>query len=111
MPSERIKCVWDFLQILFNEDCISEEQKRGLLYDITKPQIDALTEIFFNLLHANLPLKEEISKKINKHRRILKSLSKKSLPLFKKRKLIRKHYKIILFFMKSLKSILKQLIK
>ena len=109
MPSKRISCVWEFLQILFSEDCISEEQKRGLLYDITTPQIQALTEIFFNLLHANLPLKEELQKKIKKHRRILKNLSKKSLPLFKKRKLIRKHFKLILFLMNSVKSILKQL--
>ena len=71
--SSRLKCVRPFLEFV-TSDCISVEQRGALLKKTTKTQVKAISEIFHNLLKADLKLPEVVINLL-KRKRILQKIS------------------------------------
>jgi hypothetical protein len=71
-----IRKVKTFLQFLLSNQ-IHDIQAKAILDTVDKSQLLALSEIAYNLLHANLQLSEKELKEINKKKWLLKIVADK----------------------------------
>jgi hypothetical protein len=62
---------------LMSDKSTSKIQVKALLQTISKDQLNALTEIAFNILKGNIPLTENQKKKLRQHRPSLRILGVK----------------------------------
>lgn len=73
--SKLIKDQSPFLHLLMSEKT-PKPQTAAILKTISKDQLNALTEISYNLLKGHIPLSDTQKKSLKKHARKLKILSK-----------------------------------
>lgn len=98
-----------FLSLLLDNKTLSE-QKKSLLATSSDSQVKAISLIVQNSLKSDLPVKNSDKKKIHKYRKILKKICNNKLTNSNKKKLIKKHYKIILVILLVLKELLEKVI-
>ena len=98
-----------FLALLIDNKTLTQ-QKRSLLNTTNDNQLQALTLIAQNSLKDNIPINDVQKRKIHKYRKILKKIASKNLSNKSKKKLIKKHYKIILLILIILKELLERVI-
>lgn len=98
-----------FLSLLLDNKTLSE-QKRSLLSTSNDSQIRAISLIAENSIKPNVPLKSKDKKKIAKYKKILKKLSSTKLANSNKKRLIKKHYKIILIILLLMKELVDQVL-
>lgn len=107
MGSLRLRCVKDFLRFLTSE-CISSVQAKGLLFNLSSPQVKAIAEIFHNLFRSQLNLEKGVEKKLKRHKRILQKIGQRQLSLQKRKKLIKRNWFLIWELARQIKNILKR---
>lgn len=103
--SETLTEATDFLNLFLNT---TKQQAKGLLKSGTSAQINALSEIAFNLLIVSVP--KDIKKKINKCRKLFKKLGTKRLSTRTKIKLILSQFSLFLSILMTLKPLILELI-
>lgn len=86
--SERIKRNISFLQDLGNS---SSSNRIVIINNATEDNLDALTELMINVLNGNLQINGETKALLSKHKILIRTLSKKTIPgAAKKRNLLKK---------------------
>lgn len=96
----------EFLYLLLTT---TKEQKRALLYTITKRQVQAISEVAHNLL--NLPLKQSVGVIIERRRKTLQKIGNKKFSVRTRSSLIKKHMTQLLDTFQLVKSQLEQVIE
>lgn len=105
MPSVLLRSEQNFLRLLLQT---SREQGCLLLGTATSKQIGAICEIALNLLTQVLP--KAIRSIVRRHKLLLEKLAKTKLAIQSKARLLKKHCKIILRILLSIRDLLLDLI-
>lgn len=70
--ARRMKTHLDFITML---NKATQKQARVLLQHMSQTQMKAITEIFFNILHGNIPMTDEAKKCLGKKKRIIRRVT------------------------------------
>lgn len=101
----KVKC---YLRLLTDKDVLIQ-QKKALLSHSSDSQVEAITVLAQNTQKKDLPITNKEKKKLSKYKKILKKLSNTKIAKATKKRLIKKHYKIILIVILILKELLEHL--
>ena len=85
MESTKVKKQTDILSYLCR---CSQKARNGVIQSADKALIDCLSECALNILHGNVPLTEEQKKKLKRHKRKLRALSFKRVPVNYKKEML-----------------------
>ncbi len=83
--SERLKDHAPYLHVLVNG---TAQQREGILRGAKKQLIYCLCECALNVLQGNVILTPEAKSKLSKHKRLLRELADKKIPVTRKKKLL-----------------------
>ncbi len=83
--SERLKDHAPYLHVLANGTI---QQREGILRGAKKQLIYCLCECALNVLQGNVKLTPVAKSKLNKHKRLLRDLADKKIPVTRKKKLL-----------------------
>lgn len=101
--SQKLKNNWIFIQLLTNT---TQGQVKALLNSSSTAQIASLIEIVFNFLKGNIPVTPTTLEHLRKYRHFLRKLTDKSISYATKKKAFIKNQKVIVYFLKQVKSYL-----
>ncbi len=87
----------------------SSVQKKLLLQNITPPQLKALTEIIYNLLHSDITLSKDKLTKLKKYKSALRSLADKSVSVKQKKNILQRSIPAITLVLQFVSPLLKSL--
>ncbi len=108
--SKTINRVKHFVLLLLDKST-SKEQAKALLETATLDQVNAVSEITYNLLSGNLPLNSKVNSILKKRKRVLNKLANKSISQKERSCIILQHTRLILDTLLLNKSILLRLLK
>lgn len=74
-----------YLTILKHSDKI---RRKNILKNSSKEQLNTLCNICYNIANGGLPLTSKLKSHLKRHKRVIRLLAQKSLPLSKKRQLM-----------------------
>ena len=95
-----------FLELLLTTNKV---QAKALMDTLTQEQLEALVEIFLNLMKLKVPTKTESL--LRKRRRVLAKLIQKRLSITTKLRIIKQHFRQIYDTLLSVKGKLLQLLR
>lgn len=92
---------------------VSREQKHYLLLNLSKLQVQAITEVLYNITkNRYIKLSPSLQKKLKRNEKLIKKLlSQPQTRLLEKRRLIRKHNHLIYQIISDAKDIIFQALK
>lgn len=110
--SKRIELSRSFLYTLAHS---SAKRRKLLLSNATKAELNALFEICLNVIRGNLPLDPTTFKKFRRERKVIETLSNRSVPLKTKQKIVNQKGgfigKLALFALPLLADVASKLLK
>ena len=77
-----------FFHLVPHSTC--KRQVREILADVTKEQIQALGELFVNILYGVLPINESVKEKLRKHKKLFEYLASRTNSIKKRKNLLLK---------------------
>ena len=89
----------------------TKDQGKVLLINATPVQVNAISEISFNLLHLTADLPKSVKTTVRRLKKVLGKLAKKTLSVKTKLKLIKKNVQSILKLIIGIKDSLLQLLQ
>ena len=98
-----------FLYLLSETESL--KQQKALSDSITPEQFRALTQVVINALHLNIPLKDKVIEKLRKHRKLFTQLTDRNLSAKKRLLVFKKHYKTVIYLLKSALPVVKAITK
>lgn len=100
-----------FFQFLLDSKT-TKEQKYYSLINTSNEQLKAIIEILYNLINNHhLELTTSLKQTIKRNNTLLTKFSSSHKVLYHKRKLIKRHYRIIYLILSQAKHIISQIIK
>ena len=82
---KHIKKHLQFLHLLANTH---HKQRQAMIESSTREQLEVLTEIIINILNEVLPIRDKHRQQLRRHKRTIRRLSKKKIPLHTRRQLL-----------------------
>jgi hypothetical protein len=96
-----IKKEKDFLRLFLHT---SDKQKKVLIKNIEKSQLNAIVQIVYNVMLGIRPLAEKDKNRIANRKTIIRQFVSKGISLKRRKKLLFKHFKYILPFIAAVKN-------
>lgn len=96
-----IKKEKDFLRLLLHT---SDKQKKVLIKNIEKSQLNAIVQIVYNVMLGIRPLTEKDKNRIANRKTIIRQFVSKGISLKRRKELLSKHFKYILPFIAAVKN-------
>jgi hypothetical protein len=96
-----IKKEKDFLRLFLHT---SDKQKKVLIKNIEKSQLNAIVQIVYNVMLGIRPLAEKDKNRIANRKTIIRQFVSKGISLKRRKELLFKHFKYILPFIAAVKN-------
>ena len=108
MMRNRVIDNFGFFHLIPHSNC--KKQIYQVLNHITKDQIQAIGELFVNILYGVLPIKESVKQKLMRYRKLFEYLANKNNPIKKRKKVLLQKKKAVISILKHIYPVIKVLV-
>lgn len=105
---KHIKKHLPFLHLLANTH---HKQRQSMIDSSTREQLELLTEIIINLLQQVIPIRDEHQQQLRRHRKVIRQLSRKKVPLQTRKELLFQPKHLIPLIFKPILPILEDMLQ